>query len=174
MIFSLPLHQRIPRRRKLGEFAGAAAGVGMQALGGALVALLDFRIRRLPFRGKSEQPAVLRFARQHRRALPEAGRVERVQRAADGAEAPPRHVAAHLVRCLQGRAAQARQRLRRRLPQYLICPVTRDLGGKRSGLANVERRCRPQPVGVALPLFLLQFHDGITREQSFAFRIPQF
>jgi hypothetical protein len=124
----------------------------MQALGGAFVTLLDFRLDNCRSGGSPEQQPMLLFGRRHGPALAEAGRAQRVQRVADGAEAPPRDVSAYLVRCLQGRAAQARRRLRRRLPQSLISTVTRDLGGKCCHLANIERRCRPHPVGVARPI----------------------
>src|SRR5213083_2469214 len=85
----LALDQRIARRRKLRELAGAAAGVGMQAFCGALVALLDFGVRQWPLDGKSEQPPVLFLRCRHDCALAEPRRVERVHRVADDAKTPP-------------------------------------------------------------------------------------
>ncbi len=156
--------QRVARGRQRLEFIGAAAGVGVGGLGGALPGLVDFRRRQRAVDRQAEHLPVAFLGRELSGlalALAEAWIDQRQQFLAQDAEPAPRREPRRLVRIVIGRAAQDRQRLHGGLPQQ---PVIRgrgcDMRGDAHGFAIVGLARRPEPLEFEFPFREMSIHGA--------------
>src|SRR5260370_32532323 len=120
MTVSPLLHQRVARGGEFLKIPRVAAGVGMGALGGAFVGLVDFRAGQAAAERQAEHLAVALRGRQRLRvaaALAELLGAKRVQDVSDNAEPAPRGVCSNRVGAARRGGGQDRPRLGGRLPQ---------------------------------------------------------
>src|SRR5713101_8849406 len=135
----------------------------MRGFGDAFVSPVDFGAGQAAAERQSQQlPMTLLRCRQLRSALAlaESRGGERMQDFANDAEAASRGVLGAAVRVLGRGAAQDRQRLCGRLPQYRLLAGSGNFGRKARGFAIVGRRRRPDQLNTVFPFREVSIHGA--------------